>query len=151
MEPKMNASATETGEQTVEVTHERHPAVDAILDAVIRRLAERRLPEATYRLQVNHTFTFRDAENLVDYLAALGVSDCYLSPCVKACAGSMHGYDIVDHNAFNPEIGSEADYNSLTQALQAQGMGQILDVVPNHMGVASDDNAWWMDVLENGP
>ena len=63
----------------------------------------------------------------------------------------MHGYDIVDHNALNPEIGSEADYNSLTQALQAQGMGQILDVVPNHMGVASDDNAWWMDVLENGP
>ena len=63
----------------------------------------------------------------------------------------MHGYDIVDHNTLNPEIGTEADYNALSQALQSHGMGQVLDVVPNHMGVASDDNAWWMDVLENGP
>jgi (1->4)-alpha-D-glucan 1-alpha-D-glucosylmutase len=151
MEPKMSASATETSEQTGEVTEDSHPAVDAILDAVIRRLAERRLPEATYRLQVNHTFTFRDAENLVDYLASLGISDCYLSPCVKARAGTMHGYDIVDHNTLNPEIGSEADYDALAQKLRTHGMGQILDLVPNHMGVASDDNAWWMDVLENGP
>jgi (1->4)-alpha-D-glucan 1-alpha-D-glucosylmutase len=151
MEPKMSASVTETGEQTGELAPEGHPAVDAILAAVVRKLEDRRLPEATYRLQVNHTFTFRDAENLVDYLASLGISDCYLSPCVKACAGTMHGYDIVDHNTLNPEIGSEADYDAFTRALRTRGMGQILDVVPNHMGVASDDNAWWMDVLENGP
>jgi (1->4)-alpha-D-glucan 1-alpha-D-glucosylmutase len=146
----MSSTLTGTDEPTAEVTIGA-TGVETILDGVARRIAARRMPEATYRLQVNHTFTFRDAQGLVDYLSALGVSDCYLSPCVKACAGSMHGYDIVDHNAFNPEIGSEADYNSLTQALQAHGMGQILDVVPNHMGVASDDNAWWMDVLENGP
>lgn len=147
----MSASVTERGQPDVEAAPESHPAVDAILDAVARKLENRRLPDATYRLQVNHTFTFRDAEKLVDYLAALGISECYLSPCVKASAGTMHGYDIVDHNVFNPEIGSEADYNALTQALQSHGMGQVLDVVPNHMGVASDDNAWWMDVLENGP
>jgi (1->4)-alpha-D-glucan 1-alpha-D-glucosylmutase len=147
----MSSTLTETGEPTSEVSSSGTTMVDAILDAVARRLAARRMPDATYRLQVNHTFTFRDARGLVDYLSTLGISDCYLSPCVKACAGTMHGYDIVDHNTLNPEIGSEADYNALTQELQARGMGPILDVVPNHMGVASDDNAWWMDVLENGP
>lgn len=147
----MSSTVTGIGEPTSEAASTVTTTVDAVLDAVTRRLVARRLPEATYRLQVNHTFTFRDAQGLVDYLSELGVSDCYLSPCVKACAGTMHGYDIVDHNAFNPEIGSEADYDALTQALQSHGMGQILDVVPNHMGVASDDNAWWMDVLENGP
>jgi (1->4)-alpha-D-glucan 1-alpha-D-glucosylmutase len=147
----MSSTLTETGEPISEVAAATSTAVDSILDAVAQRLAASRLPEATYRLQVNHTFTFRDAQALVDYLAALGISDCYLSPCVKACPGTMHGYDIVDHNSFNLEIGSEADYNALTAALQAHGMGQVLDVVPNHMGVASDDNAWWMDVLENGP
>jgi (1->4)-alpha-D-glucan 1-alpha-D-glucosylmutase len=147
----MSSTLTETGEPTSDVSSAVTPTVDTILDAVARRLPALRMPEATYRLQVNHTFTFRDAGALIDYLSALGISDCYFSPCVKACAGTMHGYDIVDHNTFNPEIGTEADYDALTQQLQAQGMGQILDVVPNHMGVASDDNAWWMDVLENGP
>ncbi len=147
----MSSTLTGTGDSTSEFVTAASTAVDTILEAAAQRLAARPLPEATYRLQVNHTFTFRDAEALVDYLAELGISDCYLSPCVKACPGTMHGYDIVDHNSFNPEIGSEADYNALTTAFQAHGMGQVLDVVPNHMGVASDDNAWWMDVLENGP
>jgi (1->4)-alpha-D-glucan 1-alpha-D-glucosylmutase len=147
----MSSTLTDTGEQTSEIDSSARTLVDEIREAVARRIAERRMPEATYRLQVNHTFTFRDAEKLVDYLSALGVSDYYLSPCVKACAGTMHGYDIVDHNTLNPEIGSEEDYNALTRALHSRGMGQVLDIVPNHMGVASDDNAWWMDVLENGP
>lgn len=85
------------------------------------------------------------------YLHALGVSHCYASPYLKARAGSPHGYDIVDHNALNPEIGDEESFNSWVQALQQHEMGQILDIVPNHMGVGSDDNAWWLNVLEHGP
>lgn len=110
-----------------------------------------RIPRATYRLQLHPGFTFRDARDLVDYLAALGVSDLYLSSYLAARPGSTHGYDIVDHGALNPELGTEADYQALVDALRAHGMGQILDVVPNHMGIAQGANRWWNDVLENGP
>lgn len=109
------------------------------------------IPRATYRLQFNAHFTFDDATAIVPYLAALGVSHVYASPYLKARPGSSHGYDIVDHAALNPEIGSEEDYARFVTALQAHGMGQILDIVPNHMGVMGADNAWWLDVLENGP
>jgi len=126
-------------------------ATDAVFEAVQRDLAARRLPEATYRLQLHQRFTFRDASGIVPYLAELGISDCYLSPYVKARAGTTHGYDIVDHNALNPEIGGEEDLAAFVSALHANGMGQIVDVVPNHMGVHSGENAWWIDVLENGP
>jgi (1->4)-alpha-D-glucan 1-alpha-D-glucosylmutase len=108
------------------------------------------IPTATYRLQFNRTFTFRDATELVPYLAGLGISHCYASPYLRARPGSMHGYDIVDHNALNPEIGSTEDYETFVDALHRHGMGQILDIVPNHMGVMGSDNAWWLDVLENG-
>ncbi len=108
------------------------------------------IPTATYRLQFNRTFTFRDAAELVPYLAALGISHCYASPYLRARPGSMHGYDIVDHNALNPEIGSPEDYEDFVAELHRYGMGQILDIVPNHMGVMGGDNAWWLDVLENG-
>jgi (1->4)-alpha-D-glucan 1-alpha-D-glucosylmutase len=107
-------------------------------------------PRATYRLQLNAGFGFRDAAALVPYLKSLGVSHVYASPYLKARAGSTHGYDIVDHNAFNPEIGSEADYRTFVEALRAHGMGHILDFVPNHMGVGGCDNAWWLDVLNWG-
>ncbi|HEY8555284.1 MAG TPA: malto-oligosyltrehalose synthase [Burkholderiales bacterium] len=107
------------------------------------------IPGATYRLQLHRDFTFRDAAALVPYLARLGVTHVYCSPYLKARPGSRHGYDIVDHNALNPEIGSEADYAAFIDALHAHGLGQILDIVPNHMGVGSD-NQWWLDVLENG-
>ena len=83
-------------------------------------------------------------------LAALGASDCYASPFIKARTGSRHGYDIVDHNAFNPEIGSREEFEEFARELQFHGMNLLLDVVPNHMGVATDENAWWNDVLENG-
>ncbi|QKT05050.1 malto-oligosyltrehalose synthase [Ectothiorhodospiraceae bacterium 2226] len=109
-----------------------------------------RVPRATYRIQLHREFTFRDVEALVPYLHALGVSHFYASPYLRARAGSLHGYDIVDHNALNPQIGSEADFAALVQALAAHGMGQILDIVPNHMGVGGNDNGWWLDVLENG-
>jgi malto-oligosyltrehalose synthase len=104
---------------------------------------------ATYRLQFHRQFTFCDAKELVAYLAALGISHIYASPIMEARPGSAHGYDIIDHNRLNPEIGTEADFQALVNALQAQGMGLILDFVPNHMGIGSD-NAWWLDVLEWG-
>jgi (1->4)-alpha-D-glucan 1-alpha-D-glucosylmutase len=112
---------------------------------------EHPLPDATYRLQFNRAFTFRDAANLVPYLASLGVTHCYASPYLKAGTGSMHGYDIQDHTALNPEIGTAEDYQAFVTRLREHGMRQILDVVPNHMGVSGEANAWWMDVLEHGP
>lgn len=109
-----------------------------------------RIPRATYRLQFNREFTFNQANEIVPYLAALGISHCYASPILKARPGSMHGYDIVDHNSINPEIGSAADLDRLVDTLHKHGMGLVLDIVPNHMGVMGSDNAWWLDVLENG-
>ena len=121
----------------------REPAPATPLTAVI--------PRATYRLQFNRDFTFAQATELVPYLAELGISHVYASPYLRARPGSMHGYDIVDHNALNPEIGSREDFERFVGALAAHGMGQILDMVPNHMGVMGADNQWWLDVLENGP
>jgi (1->4)-alpha-D-glucan 1-alpha-D-glucosylmutase len=115
-----------------------------------RQAALRRVPRATYRVQLNAGFTFRDLAGIVPYLAALGVSHVYCSPYFRARAGSAHGYDVVDHNSFNPEIGSREDFDRLVAQLRAHGMGHILDIVPNHVGVMGSDNAWWMDVLENG-
>ncbi|MDD3650866.1 malto-oligosyltrehalose synthase [Immundisolibacter sp.] len=109
------------------------------------------IPRATYRLQFNRDFTFAQATELVPYLAELGISHVYASPYLRARPGSGHGYDIVDHNALNPEIGSREDFERLVGALAAHGMGHILDMVPNHMGVMGADNRWWLDVLENGP
>ncbi len=109
------------------------------------------IPRATYRVQLNGEFTFRDATKLVPYLARLGVSHIYCSPYLKARPGSTHGYDIIDHNEINPEIGTRADYDAFVAELGRHGMGQLMDIVPNHMGVLAADNAWWQDVLENGP
>jgi (1->4)-alpha-D-glucan 1-alpha-D-glucosylmutase len=109
------------------------------------------IPRATYRLQLHRDFTFADATALVPYLAELGVSHVYFSPYLRARPGSRHGYDIVDHAALNPEIGNRDGFDRLVAALKEHGLGQILDMVPNHMGVMGADNAWWMDVLENGP
>ena len=105
---------------------------------------------ATYRLQFHKGFTFRDATALVPYLARLGISHIYASPLMEARPGSTHGYDIVYHNRLNPETGTEGEFAALTAAVKAQGMGLILDIVPNHMAVGGADNAWWLDVLEWG-
>ncbi len=107
-------------------------------------------PRATYRLQLNRDFTFAQATAIVPYLAAIGVSHCYISPCLKARPGSMHGYDIVDHNSLNPEIGSQEEFGRFVNTLHEHDMGLILDIVPNHMAVMGSDNEWWLDVLENG-
>jgi (1->4)-alpha-D-glucan 1-alpha-D-glucosylmutase len=108
-----------------------------------------RVPSATYRLQFNGDFTFSEATALVPYLADLGVGDLYASPYLKARPGSSHGYDVVDPTSLNPELGSERDYWQMVEALRDHDMGQLLDIVPNHMGVGSD-NALWYDVLESG-
>ena len=113
--------------------------------------AARRIPGSTYRLQLDRTFTFADAREVVPYLDALGITDCYLSPLLAPSSASSHGYDVSDHGRLNEALGTEADYAAFADALRARGMGQILDVVPNHMGIAGNRNAWWMDVLENGP
>lgn len=110
----------------------------------------RDIPDATYRLQFNRDFTFADATRLIPYLQQLGISHIYASPYLKARSGSSHGYDIVDHNALNPEIGDQADFQRFVDTLKQHGMGQILDIVPNHMGVGGDDNDWWLDVLTHG-
>ena len=113
-------------------------------------LATAAVPRATYRLQFHAKFRLQDALDLVPYLQSLGISHLYASSYLKARAGSKHGYDVVDHNALNPEIGSESDLEALCLALADAGMSQMLDVVPNHMGVLAQDNAWWTDVVENG-
>src|SRR3954462_991011 len=109
-----------------------------------------RIPGCSYRLQVNKSFNFRDATELVDYLDALGATDVYASPFLVARPGSVHGYDVVDHARLNPEIGTDGDLDALAAALKQRGIGLIMDVVPNHMCIASSDNHWWNDVLENG-
>jgi (1->4)-alpha-D-glucan 1-alpha-D-glucosylmutase len=108
------------------------------------------IPRATYRVQLNAGFTFRDATAIVPYLAALGVSHVYCSPYFRARAGSAHGYDVVDHNSFNPEIGDREDFERFVAVLRAHRMGHIVDIVPNHVGILGAENDWWMDVLENG-
>jgi len=110
-----------------------------------------RIPDCTYRLQFNRDFTFADARKITEYLHQLGVRDAYASPYFQARPESMHGYDITDHNKLNAAIGSREDYDAWVAELHARQMGQVLDFVPNHMGIGEPLNTWWMDVLENGP
>jgi (1->4)-alpha-D-glucan 1-alpha-D-glucosylmutase len=107
------------------------------------------LPRATYRLQFNAEFGFEAARRIVPYLARLGISHLYASPLTMARPGSGHGYDVIDFNRLNPELGDAAEFEALILELHAHGMGLILDFVPNHMGVGAD-NPWWLDVLEWG-
>ena len=110
-----------------------------------------RTPVATYRVQLSHAFTFRDLQALTPYLHELGVSDCYCSPILAARARSPHGYDISDHGRLNPEIGTLVDLDALSASLRAHDLGLVVDFVPNHMAIDPQTNAWWRDVLENGP
>ena len=108
------------------------------------------LPRSTYRVQLNPRFTFSDAAAVADYLADLGVSHLYCSPVFQAAPGSTHGYDVVDPGSLNRELGGAPAYAHLTGVLRDAGLGQVLDIVPNHMAV-DPTNPWWWDVLENGP
>ena len=110
-----------------------------------------RIPVSTYRLQFNSQFRFSDATEIVSYLHCLGISDIYASPYFKAREGSLHGYDILDQNSLNPEIGPDDEFDALVGELKRCDMGQILDIVPNHMCIEGQGNPFWMDVLENGP
>ncbi|HEX3142249.1 MAG TPA: 4-alpha-glucanotransferase, partial [Rhizobacter sp.] len=139
-------------------------AHDESIESLARRLADQRpcpttqpaarreavIPRATYRLQFHRGFGFDDALRILPYLKRLGISHVYCSPVLRARAGSTHGYDVVAHDEINPELGGREGFESFCTALQTLGMGQLLDLVPNHMGVLGADNAWWMDVLENG-
>ena len=107
-------------------------------------------PRATMRMQFHKDFPFSAAIPLVPYLRRLGISHLYSSPILTARAGSMHGYDVVDPTTVNPELGGEEGFRALVAALRAEGLGMIVDIVPNHMAVGRDDNAWWLDVLAYG-
>ena len=109
------------------------------------------IPRATYRVQLHSEFRFADVTALVPYLAALGISHVYCSPYLRARPGSRHGYDIVDHRMLNPEIGTREEFDRMVDTLARHGMSHLCDVVPNHMAIMGEDNARWMDVLENGP
>jgi len=107
-------------------------------------------PTATYRVQFHAGFTFADAAALAPYWARLGISHLYASPIATARRGSTHGYDVVDPTTINPALGGEAGFRAMVAALRAEGLGVVLDIVPNHVAVGGDDNAWWLDVLEKG-
>ncbi|MGH9281635.1 MAG: malto-oligosyltrehalose synthase [Acidimicrobiales bacterium] len=113
--------------------------------------AERPHPGATYRVQLTPGFGFERAAEVAGYLADLGVTHLYTSPVFQAAPGSTHGYDVVDHHRVSRDLGGEEGHARLQAALQAAGLGLVLDVVPNHMAAVGPDNAWWWDVLENGP
>src|SRR5215203_603289 len=106
---------------------------------------------ATYRVQLRKEFGFNDVAALADYLAELGVSHLYSSPYLQAAAGSTHGYDVIDHSRVNAELGGAEAHAAMCSALGACGLGQVLDIVPNHMAIGGRENVWWWDILENGP
>ena len=108
------------------------------------------VPLSTYRVQMRAEFGFDDAAKVADYLSALGVTHLYSSPYLQAGKGSTHGYDVLDHSKPNDELGGVEGHARMCHALGENGLGQILDIVPNHMSIASRDNRWWWDVLENG-
>ena len=110
----------------------------------------RSIPRATYRIQLHRGFGFRDARRALPYLSELGVSHVYCSPYLMATPGSTHGYDVIDPTRLNPDLGTLSDYRDFCRALARHGLRQILDIVPNHMGVDTDANPWWQDVLRNG-
>src|SRR5271156_2145587 len=110
----------------------------------------RRIPGATYRLQLHKDFTFDDAAGIADYLHSLGISHIYCSPYLQAAPGSTHGYDVVDPQGVNDELGGAPAHERFCARLSELGLGQILDIVPNHMSLGKENHYWW-DVLENGP
>jgi (1->4)-alpha-D-glucan 1-alpha-D-glucosylmutase len=109
-----------------------------------------RIPRATYRIQLRRDFPLTAVRALLPYLRALGVSDLYLSPLFRAREESSHGYDVVDHNVIEPAFGDLADFQRVAESARELGIGILLDIVPNHMGINDPANRWWNDVLEHG-
>ena len=108
-----------------------------------------KVPASTYRLQLHKGFTFADAAAIASYLSALGISHVYSSPYLQAAPDSMHGYDVVDHHHVNEELGGAGAHQAFCQTLGRHGLGQVLDIVPNHMAIGAQNRFWW-DILENG-
>ncbi len=108
-----------------------------------------RTPSSTYRLQLHKGFTFNDAAAIAQYLYDLGVTHVYSSPYLQAAPDSMHGYDVVDHQRVNQELGGSEAHQRFSKTLGENGLGQVLDIVPNHMSLGKENRYWW-DVLENG-
>ncbi len=117
----------------------------------MRADAVARVPRATYRLQLTPAFGFDEAARIADYLRALGVSHVYSSPYLQAAPGSTHGYDVVDPRRVNSELGGPVAHQHFCTILGENQLGQVLDVVPNHMAIGGAENPFWWDVLENGP
>jgi (1->4)-alpha-D-glucan 1-alpha-D-glucosylmutase len=109
------------------------------------------IPGATYRLQLGSGLSFPQAAALASYLSDLGVTDVYLSPILQPGSEGSPGYDVADHGRINDSLGGEAGFRRLAAALAEHGLGRLVDIVPNHMGIASPRNAWWQSVLEHGP
>ena len=109
----------------------------------------RRVPSSTYRLQLHAGFTFEDAGRIAVYLKSLGISHIYSAPNLQAVPGSLHGYNVVDHQSVHEELGGEEGFRKFCEHLGRLGMGQVLDIVPNHMATVPQNRYWW-DVLENG-
>nr|WP_255429552.1 malto-oligosyltrehalose synthase [Ramlibacter albus] len=126
------------------------PAPATIEEAQLPPLDTAQVPGSTYRVQFHKGCTFAQVTAALPYLRALGISTLYSSPYLRARPGSTHGYDIIDHGSVNPEVGDAVEHARMCEALRRHGMGQLLDIVPNHMGVLEADNAWWLDVLEHG-
>ena len=129
--------------QRQEASNDMRECVDRVLHT------DARVPVSTYRVQMHKDFSFAHAQAIVGYLKQLGIGDFYSSPIFEARPGSMHGYDVARHDRLNPELGGNEGFASFSAELQRQGLGLLLDIVPNHMGVGND-SIWWQDVLENG-
>src|SRR4051812_10436842 len=106
---------------------------------------------ATYRFQFHKDFPFAEGARLAGYLRDLGISHVYSSPIMQSKPGSLHGYDVTDFPAINPELGGEQGFRGLAAALRENGIGVIIDIVPNHRAVGGGDNPYWLDLLEKGP
>ncbi len=151
----MDASNPTMPPQPILQIEQESPADSSAADSALNACLEQGLrqgvhaPRATYRLQVNKNFPFKDVADLVEYLDALGIEDVYTSPIFEARPGSLHGYDVTDQNKLNTEAGGEPAFDLLATELRNRSMGLLLDIVPNHMGVGND-TPWWQDVLENG-
>jgi (1->4)-alpha-D-glucan 1-alpha-D-glucosylmutase len=136
-------TATVKANSRQEASNDMKECVDRVLHT------DARVPVSTYRVQMHKDFAFARAQAIVGYLKQLGIGDFYSSPVFEARPNSMHGYDVTRHDRLNPELGGAEGFASFSAELERQGLGLLLDIVPNHMGVGND-SVWWQDVLENG-
>ena len=155
--PDPFSQMSHTSDAAAEAPPPDEESVDPVVNAVVEELGAalalrppQRAPRATYRIQFAPAFDFRDAARIVPYLASLGVSTIYASPVFAARPGSTHGYDVTDYGQLNEELGGEEGFAELRRALTDVGMALLLDFVPNHMGIGSGTNGWWLSVLEHG-